>query len=310
MRTEEVALEGVDCGTLQVPMTVTNATTCGCVSCDSVPVQIVLTVLALRSRDPIPAAQVFQLGSSSSDDITFLGITDNFGRFSTSGLAREQTLSLEVRAMGYASQAVGAFNLLPSAGRITRDVVLMPNMEVVVGMGGEAFNLRLGSMLSISGSPFTFTDMDGEPYEDAITFQGTVVEIDDEEALDTIPSGDFTYVDEATGNTISFGVFIGMMINFVDVNGMPLQADPSAIQVSISVQSDGEGEMPEVFLVTYDPVTGTFSRGKTLSAVEPLRKKRQNVPPVILQESGEDRGGRGGWKGESEGIRKQVVSTL
>ena len=281
--TAEVEVEGVNC---PVPLPFKNASTCGCVSCDSVAVDVVLTVLAVRSRDPIPAAQVFQLGNSSTDDNIFLGITDNFGRFTTRRFAGERTLSLMVRAMGYSNRTVGAFNLLPSARRIAREVILMPNMDVSVGMGGDAFNLRLGATISISGVPFAFRDMDGDQYEDAITFQGIVVDANDPDAPSVIPGTSFVYFDPDTGRNESFAAVIGLMAGFVDASGMPLQAVPEGLQLSVSLQADGE-EMPQLVYLTFDIASGSWSKRGNLVPVEPLKKKRQVVQPFIFQQSGE-----------------------
>lgn len=279
--TAEVEITGAEC---PVPIPFRNATSCGCVSCDSVAVSVVLTVLAVKSHDPIPAAHVFQLGNSSTDSEVFLGLTDNFGRFTTRRFAGEVTLSLMVRAVGYVPQTVGAFNLLPSTTRLTRQVLLMPNMDVAVGMGGDAFNLRLGATLSLSAMPFTFMDMDGDRYEDLVTFQGVVVEASDPDASSIFPGRNFVFYDPETRTDVTFAALLGLFPMFVDFNDLPLQATQDGLQLSVSVQAGQE--MPDLFYLTFDPISGNWTKQGNLAMVEPVRKKRQTAPPAIFRQSG------------------------
>ncbi len=297
--TEEAELvDGLEC---PMSMPFRNATACGCVGCDTVPVDVAIKVLVFGSRDPIPAAHVFLQGTSSADDITFLGITDNFGRFTTRRSASELTLTLVVKAVGYGTQVTSPFNLAPSMRRITRDILLVSTMDMVVGMGGDAFNLRLGSMISISGAPLSFTDTNGDQYEDAITFRGIVVDVNTEGAIALIPGGDFTYYDSMTEQDVPFVAYVGFIAGFLDADGADLFST-NGLQMSVSLQDSGE-ELPNLFFLTFDAASGRWIRRGDFTLIDPFRKKRQ-ANPVIFTQAGEcwrgvrrREGGREGGRG-------------
>lgn len=259
-----------------------NATRCRCNTCDDLEVTIVLTVVAAGSKVPIPAARVFRMETNS--DMTMLGISNNFGVFRFREVVGVGSVMLQVQASGYLAQTVPSLELVPTSLMVQREVVLLPGLNIEVGLGGAPLVLRLGSMLSVSAPPRSFRTQDGEVYEDMIRFMGNVVEVGDEAAREAIPQTSFVFTDPATGQEQNFGMLVGMILIFVDGSGRPL-TNPNGVQVSVSVMADEEEDM-DVVLLTHDPEAGVFVKTTELTPVEPLRRKRQNTSPVIFLGTG------------------------
>lgn len=272
--TLEEVVQGIQCSLDIAP--ISNVTRCGCAACDDIEVTIDLSVVAVRSGDPVRAAPVFLMGGASSGDLAPIGITDNFGRFRYRESISERVVVLVVRPFGYISPGPITFNLLPSAPRVVRQIVLMPTMEVKVGLGDSPLILHLG-MISVSAPPRAFTDTNGDIYEDQITFRGNVVDIQDEDARAIIPTEAFVYTDPITGEDTIFTMFVGVIVEFVDTSGLPLTGSDDVI-ISVSVSSDETlSNAGDLFIVTFDPLLRRWNRTVNLSPVQGFRRKRQNA---------------------------------
>ena len=225
---------------------------------------------------PIPAAQVLRM---EGDVLTPMGITNNQGKLVFVESVAERTAVYQVRATGYLSQATPVFNLLPSSPRISWEVMLMSSMNVEVGLGGAALSLRLGSMLSVSIPPLAFRDIHGNMYEDVVTFIGNVFDISNEAARPAIPPAGFEFSDPDTGEDVRFGMLVGMQLEFIDKDGLPL-VNQDDLQISVSVMDDGDQDL-DLSLLVYDAFLGQWNKSFSLSPLEPFRKKRQLLPVLF-----------------------------
>ena len=242
-----------------------------------------LTVVAMGNRNPIIAARVFRMDTNA--ELTFLGITNNVGVFRYREAANIGPLVLQVQAAGYIMQSTSpALPIDPSIPSVHREVMLMPSMDMEVGLGGAPLILRLGTMLSISADPRSFIDINGDVYEDVVYFSGNVFDIGDSSAMDTIPRASFEFSDPSTGVLQQFGLLVGMFLEFKDRSGQPLQ-NPEGIRVSVSVSTGGGSDV--FSLVAYDPFLRVWNKTSDLSETQPFRKKRQddgvNRSPVIFE---------------------------
>ena len=274
--TQQVAVEGVVCPQDSTLSGLSTVTACGCTACDDIEVTISLSVQVMRSYLPIAAAQIFRVnGAVSDNDFTFIGITDNMGRFHHRVLAAERTAVLRVQVPGYVPQFTPPFNLRPDTERVGHTVVMMPSVEIAVGMGDSPVDMQLDGMLSITAPPYSFTDVDEQVYTDLVILEGGVVDITDEAQTETVPSSSFLCTDPDTGRLIKFGVLGGYYIDFHGANGEPLV--PSG-DVRVGVIVPGlDSEMPDMFLVTYDHVQDAWLKSGELSLVEGSRGKRQDA---------------------------------
>lgn len=274
--TSHAPLEDIVCPQDTVLTGMTNVTACGCTACDDIQVTVSLTVLAMRSNDPVAAAQVFRV--TSDNDLVFVGITNNLGYFFIREFATTRSVVLRVQAPGYIPQLTPPFNLRPNVDTLGHTVVLMPSMDIPCGMGDSPLDLQLGDMLTLRAPAGSFTTMDGEPYGDMVMFNGGVVNVLDEYEVATIPSSTFMYLDPVTGEEVNFGALVGTYIQFSDKSGMPLQA--ADLEVGVTIPAP-DGGMPEIFFVAFDPKSG-WVKGGDLNASETARKKRQTNPPVFF----------------------------
>lgn len=281
---QEELSDSIQCDSATPPR-ITSVTQCGCVSCDDLEVTVTLVVVAVGTSKPITAARVFRM--DSTDGLTLLGITNNFGVFRYRELAGVRTVVFQVQAAGYVTQSMATLHLLPSTPTVRREVVLMPSLSIEVGLGGSPLVLRLGSILSVSASPRSFLDMNGEVYEDMISFNGNVFEVEDEASRSAIPQISFFYTDPQ-GVERLFSMLVGLVLDFVDRFGQRL-TNPGGLQVSVSVMNDGSEPM-DVFLVSYHPLLDVWTRTSKLFELEPFRRKRQNSNPIIFNGRGEPLG--------------------
>lgn len=229
--TEMSPLQGVTCpeGIDSLPQ---NASSCGCSVCDSIVIEISLSVEVMTSRDPVRAAPVFRV--ESSGEMTQLGITDNFGRFHHSEMAEARTVDLRVQAPGFFPREE-TLNLLPNTTSVPLTLVLMPIIEIPMGVGASPLNLRLGPVLSISTPPNAFINSDGEIHQTLVVFQGNMIKIEDGDAMEVLPNNNFTLFDQ-TGAERRFGVLMGFVAQFVDESGRVLQ-QREGFSLSVSVTS-------------------------------------------------------------------------
>jgi len=150
-------------------------------------------------------------------------------------------------------------------------------MEVEVGLGGSTINVQLGSMLTVSTPPNAFMTADDEMYEGQVVFRGGVVDINDEAALNTLPSASF-FVTDDNGEETPFSMLMAMVMRFEDPFGLPLQLSKD-LTISVSVPTDSEDGL---WLLGYDPMSGTWNRTSSFSPVQQSRKKRQSSNPAIV----------------------------
>ena len=284
--TQQVAVEGVVCPQDSTLSGLSTVTACGCTACDDIEVTISLSVQVMRSYLPIAAAQIFRVnGAVSDNDFTFIGITDNMGRFHHRVLAAERTAVLRVQVPGYVPQFTPPFNLRPDTERVGHTVVMMPSVEIAVGMGDSPVDLQLGDMLSITAPPDSFTDMDGQVYRDLVILEGCVVDILDDAEAATIPSSSFVYFDPSAGDQpLYFAALLAWVFSFQDPSGLPLQI--SHLNISVAMAMD---TLPEdLLMLTFDPsALGGWVKSGVLSAQEESkRKKRQSGAPIIFDGSG------------------------
>lgn len=277
--TQQEPVQGIQCNMSMMVPELINVTSCGCTGCDDIRIIIDITVVAMRTLDPIPAARVYLVNGTSANDLFFIGITNNFGQFRFRESVSARTVVLMVQAAGYLVRTSNPFNLQPSISRVSQQVVLMPSMEVAVGVGGSTLNVRLGSMLAVTAPPNSFMTADGEFYEGQVIFRGNVVEVGDEAALSMLPSTDFVYTDPTTGQLVRFGMIVGLQLTFEDSSQMRLTIVRD-LDISVSITGGGGNLQPSI--VTYDPLTGKFSKAADLTAVQPLRRKRQQPTSPIV----------------------------
>lgn len=90
--------------------------------CDDIEVTVTLRV---DFNNPIIAARVFRMDSIS--DITFLGITNNFGTFRYRDVVGASTLVYRITAAGYLTKSTDAIHLEPSQPSVRQEIVLMPS---------------------------------------------------------------------------------------------------------------------------------------------------------------------------------------
>lgn len=237
----------------------------------------------MGTNNPIVAARIYRMDTNT--ELTFLGITNNEGHFRYRESANAGSLVLQIQAAGYLTQSTSpALSIVPSIPTVRREIILMPSINIEVGLGGAPLILRLGTMLSISADPRSFIDVNGEVYEDAVFFGGNIFDIGDSSAMDTIPRASFEFRFPDTGVLQRFGMLVGMVLEFTDRSGLPLR-NPEGIRVSVSVNTGGDSG--DFYLVTYDPFLGVWNMTSELSATEPFRKKRQNNnSPIIFEGRG------------------------
>jgi hypothetical protein len=240
-------------------------------------VEIVVSfkVMSTGSETPIVAARVLRMNSAV--DFTFLGVTENFGRFKYREVVSAGPVVYRILATGYLPHTTAAVDLLPSHPQVMREIVLVPSMNMQVGLGGAPLILRLGAMLSVSAQPNSFIDVDGEVYNDMVTFRGGVTEIDDDDARAAIPEGTFEYRDPTTGEIRRFDMFVGVFLDFVDQSGQSLR-NPSGLRLTVSLLV-GEIDL-NVMLMTYDPFLGMWNKTSELNAVESFKKRQVDTRPV------------------------------
>lgn len=254
-----------------------NVTRCHCNTCDDLEVTIAITVVTVSSRTPIPAARVFSM--EPNRDLTLLGISNNFGTFRYRFLVGVGSMVLQVQAMGYISQTLPAETLLPSSPLVVREVVLMPGMDMEVGLGGAPLVVRLGTMLSVSAPARSFRTVEGDVYEDVIRFIGNVVTVSNDADRDTIPQVPFVFTDPETQEERYFGMVVGWTLMFVGRSGEPL-SNREGMLISVSILPSDEGSLD---LLTFDSFLGVWNKTSEMRPAEPLRKKRQNINPVIFE---------------------------
>lgn len=219
--THSTEVSGIQCSQGTALTGFRNATSCGCGSCDDIEVTITLTVEAMRTNEPIPAAQIFRVnGPASNNDLTFIGITDNSGRFRHRESVVERSVVFRVQAPGYLAQLTPPFNLQPSQMQLSHGLVLMPSMHIQAGMGDSPFNLRLGNMISLSAPAGAFRDANGDVYRDMVVFTGGVVNVGDDEELATVPFASFYYSDPESGDQSPFSMLTAIVIIFEDPSGV------------------------------------------------------------------------------------------
>ena len=260
-------LQGLNCTVLSMNVPMFNVTSCGCASCSDIEITIMLTVVAMTRSEPIPAAQVYREEESGR---TSIGITNNRGMFVYRVRAGARNITLSVQSPEYMPRSTGILNLNPASRTISQRLVLMPRMNVPMGMGDSALSLRLGSRLAVSASSGTFMEPDGSEYEGLVAFGGTFAEATDNNADEAIPSSNFRYFENGTER--QFSILSVMNLRFTDDAGRPLGLGKSLV-ISVSLPSSDA----EYCIFLYNQANDTWTKSVTLtpSGQIPFRKKRQ-----------------------------------
>ena len=273
LEVQRAAVNGLECAN-----EVFNTSACGCTSCNDIEVTVNLIIEEMGTHARISAAQVYIMNPSGG--LTSVGITNNNGLFSYSESVGERTVVFTVQAVGFISQSTGPILLFPNNPRIQRVIVLMPNMDQEVGMGSSDITLQLNTMLSVSAPADVFRTADGEMYEGMVTFRGGYVDVSNEDALATLPFSNFAFRDSETGETRQFSMLAGYTLVFTDDEGMPLQLNGN-LTVNVSLHGENEADFSGLCILTYDPLTDTWSKSD-LRPVDQARSKRQTNPIIFF----------------------------
>ena len=122
--------------------------------------------------------------------------------------------------------------------------------------------------------------MDGETYEDFVTFQGMFLTPQDANEFSGVPGADFTVFNPETGEIEPMGVLFVTRLEFMGVEGEQLVAENLRLQVSVLNE---DGNLPELCLIIYNETTNRWEKFANFQAPpDPFRGKRQ-TPPVVLE---------------------------
>ena len=129
--------------------TVTNTTECGCGSCDDLSIQVHVTITNRDTNEAIPAALVLRV-EDGPDSVNYLGLTSKHGQLMFTESIGRQYLEIKVLAAGYVPYMTMPMKLHPHKRVLRVGVVMIPSMNMDVGLGGSEIILRLGAIASVS----------------------------------------------------------------------------------------------------------------------------------------------------------------
>lgn len=132
-----------------VPPILANTTMCGCGVCDDVSVQVHVTVVNRDTDEPISAAMVLR-NDGGEDSFNLLGVTNHHGRYMYTERVGRVYLELKVVAADYMPQMTLPMRLQPHRHVIELRIVMIPTMNMNVGLGGSDIVVRLGTMATVS----------------------------------------------------------------------------------------------------------------------------------------------------------------
>ena len=253
-----------------------NATRCGCTSCDDIDATVQVTVLSTEDNTPIPAAQIRR-----SDSMELLGITLNNGQFIFREPIGTRNITIAVQAPDFLTRNV-PINLENGLGRqvIAVTVLLNPHLGLQVGFGGAAVTVRLGPAAVFASAGAFRTSETGQVYEDLVTFQGVVMDM--QTGLAGLPSTRFEYADE-NGTMVQFGIVLVIFLSFQDINGDPLTAEGLRMAITLP-DNDGTLLDNEIFLVVYDEATDTWTRMSDFREVDIPGVQKRQVSTTVLED--------------------------
>lgn len=124
--------------------------------------------------------------------------------------------------------------------------------------------------------------MDGETYEDFVTFQGMFLTPQDEYEFSGVPGADFSMFNPETGDRELIGVLFVTRLEFMGTEGEQLVAEKLRLQISVL---NTDGNLPELCLIVYNETSNRWEKFADFKAQpDTFRVKRQSpLPPVVLE---------------------------